>query len=97
MPCDSERAASTFYLIQLQQLEGSVARRVSHFTPSCEAQNASSSGAPMPSPSEQATSAFYLITKFGFLLKLWRPSTKRTVPDFARITRDCVVPTLPLN
>ncbi|MDG1606722.1 hypothetical protein P7D05_28895, partial [Bacillus paranthracis] len=28
---------------------------------SYEAQNASSSGVPMPSPSEQATSAFYLI------------------------------------
>ncbi|WP_346670378.1 hypothetical protein, partial [Bacillus cereus group sp. BfR-BA-01382] len=56
----SERAAYAFYLIQLQQLEWSVARRVSHFTPSCEAQNASSSGVPMPSPSEQAAYAFYL-------------------------------------
>ncbi|EJV58023.1 1-deoxy-D-xylulose 5-phosphate reductoisomerase, partial [Bacillus wiedmannii] len=34
-----------------------VTRTVGHFAPSCEAKSASSSGAPMPSCSEQVTSA----------------------------------------
>ncbi len=40
-----------------------VTRTVGHFAPSCEAKIASSSGAPMPSCSEQVTSAFKLNTK----------------------------------
>ncbi len=92
MPSPSERATSAFYLNPVP-----AARISGHFTLSLEAKSASRSRVPMSCDSERAASTFYLITKFGFLFKLWRPSTKRTVPDFARITRDCVVPTLPLN
>lgn len=37
------------------------------------------------------------ITRFGFFFRLCLPSTNRTVPDFARMTRLSVVPTEPLN
>ncbi len=91
-PSHSERAACTFYLIQLQRLESPVIS-LSH----SKQRALQGRELEVPCDSKRAAYAFYLITKFGFLFKLWRPSTKRTVPDFARITRDCVVPTLPLN
>ncbi|PEY33979.1 hypothetical protein CN354_18300 [Bacillus cereus] len=43
---------------------------VGGFASSYEAKYASSSEAPSPFYSDQAASAFYLITKFGFLFKL---------------------------
>jgi hypothetical protein len=38
--------------------------------------------------SETALKNTYLMTKFGFFFKLWRPSMKRTVPDFALMTTE---------
>lgn len=37
---------------------------------------------------EQAPDRLYLMTRSGFFFMLCFPSTKRTVPDFARMTRD---------